>query len=265
MGRATGWVRASASRRGAGSRSARAGGRVRRPTSPTRSRSPPRTRLLARWRSCFVVATDPPRASACALGHLRVTALLSPMRCDRRLAPWGTSATASGGAVVQVVARHPRARVAALPRARELAGLDRAVPCATPRSRRAIDRPRATRRRESETTSAAWSATSPSRRSSTPSPSPERDRHPTRGSRKRGRRAFRARLSMWKRRCDRLQEGTGFVRGDNLVVTNAHVIAGGEAVLVSTRRQSPPWTQLVAFDPIRPRVCCVSRGSRCRR
>jgi S1-C subfamily serine protease len=51
--------------------------------------------------------------------------------------------------------------------------------------------------------------------------------------------------------CDRIQEGTGFVVAPNLVVTNAHVIAGEDDTRVTTddgrRLASTP----VAFDPNR--------------
>ena len=51
--------------------------------------------------------------------------------------------------------------------------------------------------------------------------------------------------------CDRLQEGTGFVVADNLVVTNAHVIAGESRPRVDTPDNRRLDTQLVAFDPNR--------------
>jgi uncharacterized membrane protein required for colicin V production len=51
--------------------------------------------------------------------------------------------------------------------------------------------------------------------------------------------------------CDRLQEGTGFVVADNLIVTNAHVIAGEARTRVDTPDGRRLDTQLVAFDPNR--------------
>jgi S1-C subfamily serine protease len=51
--------------------------------------------------------------------------------------------------------------------------------------------------------------------------------------------------------CDRIQDGTGFVAADNLIVTNAHVIAGESHTRVSTEDGRRLDTQLVAFDPNR--------------
>jgi S1-C subfamily serine protease len=51
--------------------------------------------------------------------------------------------------------------------------------------------------------------------------------------------------------CDRLQEGTGFVVADNLIVTNAHVIAGETRTRIDTPDGRRLETQLVAFDPNR--------------
>lgn len=51
--------------------------------------------------------------------------------------------------------------------------------------------------------------------------------------------------------CDRIQEGTGFSVGSNLVVTNAHVIAGETRTRVVTEDGRRLDTQLVAFDPDR--------------
>jgi S1-C subfamily serine protease len=51
--------------------------------------------------------------------------------------------------------------------------------------------------------------------------------------------------------CDRIQEGTGFVVGADLVVTNAHVVAGESHTRISTEDGRRLDTQLVAFDPNR--------------
>jgi S1-C subfamily serine protease len=51
--------------------------------------------------------------------------------------------------------------------------------------------------------------------------------------------------------CDHLQEGTGFVVADNLVVTNAHVVAGEARTRVDAPDGRRLDTQLVAFDPNR--------------
>jgi Trypsin-like peptidase domain/Colicin V production protein len=51
--------------------------------------------------------------------------------------------------------------------------------------------------------------------------------------------------------CDRIQDGTGFVMGTNLVVTNAHVIAGESRTRVVTEDGRRLDTELAAFDPNR--------------
>jgi S1-C subfamily serine protease len=51
--------------------------------------------------------------------------------------------------------------------------------------------------------------------------------------------------------CDRIQEGTGFVAGTDLVVTNAHVVAGEEHTHVDTTDLRRLDAQVVAFDPKR--------------
>jgi S1-C subfamily serine protease len=51
--------------------------------------------------------------------------------------------------------------------------------------------------------------------------------------------------------CDRLQEGTGFVVADNLIITNAHVIAGETRTRIDTPDGRRLDAQLVAFDPNR--------------
>lgn len=50
------------------------------------------------------------------------------------------------------------------------------------------------------------------------------------------------------RGCQRRSSGSGFVVGTNLVVTNAHVVAGADAVLVHTPRGRPLDAAVVAFD-----------------
>jgi uncharacterized membrane protein required for colicin V production len=51
--------------------------------------------------------------------------------------------------------------------------------------------------------------------------------------------------------CDRIQEGTGFVAGENLVVTNAHVVAGENRTHIVTSDGRRLDTTVVAFDPNR--------------
>jgi S1-C subfamily serine protease len=51
--------------------------------------------------------------------------------------------------------------------------------------------------------------------------------------------------------CDRLQEGTGFVTAPNLVVTNAHVVAGESRTRVETQDDRQLDANVVAFDPNR--------------
>jgi S1-C subfamily serine protease len=51
--------------------------------------------------------------------------------------------------------------------------------------------------------------------------------------------------------CDRIQEGSGFVAGPNLVVTNAHVVAGERDTRVTTSDGRHLDTHVVAFDPNR--------------
>ncbi len=50
------------------------------------------------------------------------------------------------------------------------------------------------------------------------------------------------------RGCNRRSSGSGFVLDTNLVVTNAHVVAGAEALLVHTPRGLPRDAEVVAFD-----------------
>jgi S1-C subfamily serine protease len=51
--------------------------------------------------------------------------------------------------------------------------------------------------------------------------------------------------------CDRIQEGSGFVVGDGLVVTNAHVVAGVDDPTIERSDGSTVRAQVVAFDPNR--------------
>ncbi len=51
--------------------------------------------------------------------------------------------------------------------------------------------------------------------------------------------------------CDQIQEGTGFVVADNLVVTNAHVVAGETRTRIDTQDGRRLDTEVVAFDPNR--------------
>jgi S1-C subfamily serine protease len=51
--------------------------------------------------------------------------------------------------------------------------------------------------------------------------------------------------------CDRVQEGSGFVVADDLVVTNAHVVAGEDATEVVLNDGAVEEATVVAFDPVR--------------
>ena len=51
--------------------------------------------------------------------------------------------------------------------------------------------------------------------------------------------------------CGRIQEGSGFVVAGDLVVTNAHVVAGSTTTPVSARTASVLDADVVAFDPVR--------------
>ena len=51
--------------------------------------------------------------------------------------------------------------------------------------------------------------------------------------------------------CDRLQDGSGFVVGDDLVVTNAHVVAGEDSTEVERSDGTRVSADVVAFDPER--------------
>ncbi len=51
--------------------------------------------------------------------------------------------------------------------------------------------------------------------------------------------------------CGRVREGSGFVVGNELVVTNAHVVAGGNKMILQRSDGSEVTGQVVAFDPKR--------------
>jgi hypothetical protein len=51
--------------------------------------------------------------------------------------------------------------------------------------------------------------------------------------------------------CQRVQEGSGFVVGDHLVVTNAHVVAGESETVLQRSDGTDVRAQVVAFDPDR--------------
>jgi len=51
--------------------------------------------------------------------------------------------------------------------------------------------------------------------------------------------------------CGRIQEGTGFVVGDGVVITNAHVVAGEPETRLQRQDGSEVSARLVAFDPER--------------
>jgi len=64
-------------------------------------------------------------------------------------------------------------------------------------------------------------------------------------------RVARSTLLVEGQACDRIQEGSGFVAGPNLVVTNAHVVAGERNTRVTTSDGRHLDTNVVAFDPNR--------------
>lgn len=51
--------------------------------------------------------------------------------------------------------------------------------------------------------------------------------------------------------CNRIQEGSGFVVADDLVVTNAHVVAGEDETQVQLANGSVEDATVVAYDPVR--------------
>jgi S1-C subfamily serine protease len=64
-------------------------------------------------------------------------------------------------------------------------------------------------------------------------------------------RVTRSTLLVEGQACDRIQEGTGFVAGPNLVVTNAHVVAGERSTRLTTSDGRRLDGTVVAFDPNR--------------
>jgi S1-C subfamily serine protease len=64
-------------------------------------------------------------------------------------------------------------------------------------------------------------------------------------------RVTRSTLLVEGQACDRIQEGTAFVAGPNLVVTNAHVVAGEKDTRVTTSDGRRLGATVVAFDPNR--------------
>jgi S1-C subfamily serine protease len=64
-------------------------------------------------------------------------------------------------------------------------------------------------------------------------------------------RVTRSTLLVEGQACDRIQEGSGFVGGPNLVVTNAHVVAGEHDTRVTTSDGRRLDAHVVAFDPNR--------------
>ena len=205
--------------------------------------SPPRTRLLASLAFVFLIAT---------IGQGIGFAIGSGVR--QRVGRAGGAALRRGdsvaGAVLGVFG------VLALmwlliPALGELAGVAgrrraRVGRGAHHRPLRAASRPTSRRR------SGASSATRRSPRCSTPSP------HPTRGDPPDGgipadaaARVAQSVVKVTGSACDRTQEGTGFAVTRDLVVTNAHVVAGEESTGVETDDGRRLDTQLVAFDPNR--------------
>ena len=64
-------------------------------------------------------------------------------------------------------------------------------------------------------------------------------------------RVIRSTVKVEGQACDRIQEGTGFVAGDDLIVTNAHVVAGENHTRIVTSDGRRLDTTVVAFDPNR--------------
>ncbi len=60
--------------------------------------------------------------------------------------------------------------------------------------------------------------------------------------------------------CGRLQEGTGFVVGPNLIATNAHVVAGESGTEVETSDGKRHTGRVVAFDPDRDLAIVAVEG-----
>ena len=64
-------------------------------------------------------------------------------------------------------------------------------------------------------------------------------------------RAARSTVEVVGRACDRIQEGTGFVVGPDLVATNAHVVAGESSTQLQRSDGSTVNATAVTFDPAR--------------
>jgi S1-C subfamily serine protease len=62
------------------------------------------------------------------------------------------------------------------------------------------------------------------------------------------------------RACDEIQEGSGFVAGSGLIVTNAHVVAGERATVVLTPDGRRFAATVVGFDPERDLAALRVRG-----
>ncbi len=60
--------------------------------------------------------------------------------------------------------------------------------------------------------------------------------------------------------CGRIQEGSGFVAGPDLVVTNAHVVAGERTTLLERSDGSRVSARVVAFDPARDLAVLAAPG-----
>ena len=60
--------------------------------------------------------------------------------------------------------------------------------------------------------------------------------------------------------CRRIQDGTGWVVADDLVVTNAHVVAGEESSEVERSDGRRLGATVVAFDPAATSPCCACTG-----
>jgi S1-C subfamily serine protease len=64
-------------------------------------------------------------------------------------------------------------------------------------------------------------------------------------------RVIRSTVKVEGQACDRIQDGTGFVAAENLVATNAHVVAGEKKTRVQTSDGRTLDAAVVAFDPNR--------------
>ena len=226
-------------------------------TSSTRSAATaPRDRVARRALAFVVLVATVGQALGLAVGVARATGSAPrPAAC--------TGGDRVGGAVVGV-AGVLVAGLAAHPRARERAGLAGAARRAT-RAIVARDRPRRARpAADASRRSAGWSATSRSPRCSTPLDArPTPGRRPTTGSPPTV--DARVRASIVKvegAACDRIQDGTGFVAGADLVVTNAHVVAGERDTDGRSRRRRASSTPTSSRSTrTATSRCCASPGS----